>query len=68
MIDLTAMIMSMDTLQLAGIGLATMSSIGLIAYGVLKKKPAAETLERPSASDAVLNTILQEWIFIQQKL
>jgi hypothetical protein len=55
--DLAAMIMSMDTLQLAGIGLATMGSIGLIAYGVLKKKPTKETVERTSAlSDAALNS------------
>lgn len=55
--DLAAMIMSMDTLQLAGIGFATMGSIGLIAYGVLKKKPAKETAERKSAlSDAALKS------------
>lgn len=38
MVDLAALIMSMDTLQLGGIGLATMGSIGLITYVFLKKK------------------------------
>jgi hypothetical protein len=55
--DLAAMIMSMDTLQLSGIGLATMGSIGLLAYGVLKKKPSHNPVERASAlSDAALRS------------
>lgn len=56
--DLAAMIMSMDTLQLSGIGLATMGSIGLLAYGVLKKKSSKDhPVERTSAlSDAALKS------------
>lgn len=56
--DLAAMIMSMDTLQLSGIGLATMGSIGLLAYGVLRKKSSKEhPVERASAlSDAALRS------------
>ena len=53
--DLAAMIMSMDTLQLGGIGLATMGSIGLLAYAVLKKKSSKDDVERASAlTDAAL--------------
>jgi hypothetical protein len=56
--NLAAMIMSMDTLQLSGIGLATMGSIGLLAYGVLKKKSSKDhPVERTSAlSDAALKS------------
>lgn len=55
--NLAAMIMSMDTLQLSGIGLATMSSIGLLAYGILRKKSSKDPIERASAlSDDALNS------------
>lgn len=55
--DLAAMIMSMDTLQLSGIGLATMGSIGLLTYSVLRKKPSHNPVERASAlSDDALRS------------
>lgn len=47
--DLTSIIMSMDTLQLSGIGLGVIGGIGLVTYKLLKKKPAIESLDGASA-------------------
>lgn len=47
--DLTSIIMSMDTLQLSGIGLGVIGGIGLVTYKLLKKKTATESLDGASA-------------------